>query len=109
MDERFSFEQLKSIPSFKGRLKYCIDTLGFRIGSGSSRTCFQLDDNRILKLAMNEKGIAQNSVEGQRDYYLEGLGVRPEIYNETDFDNNLWIVCEYVLPAKKQTSKKYLE
>lgn len=108
MDERFSFEQLKSIPSFKGRLKYCIDTLGFRIGSGSSRTCFQLDDNRILKLAMNEKGIAQNSVEGQRDYYLEGLGVRPEIYNETDFDNNLWIVCEYVLPAKKADFKKVL-
>lgn len=108
MDERFSFEQLKSIPSFKGRLKYCTDTLGFRIGSGSSRTCFQLDDNRILKLALNAKGIAQNSVEGQRDYYLDGLGIRPEIYNETDFDTNLWIVCEYVLPAKKADFPKVL-
>lgn len=100
MSEQFSFETLKSIQSFRGRLKYCVETLGFRIGSGSSRTCFQLDDNRILKLALNAKGIAQNEVEARTDYNLDSLGIRPEIYDETDYENNWFIVCEYVLPAK---------
>jgi hypothetical protein len=108
MSEQFSFDKLKSIPSFSGRLKYCNDTLGFRIGSGSSRTCFQLDDNRILKLALNAKGIAQNEVEARIDYNLDSLGIRPEIFDETDYENNWFIVCEYVLPAKANDFKQTL-
>lgn len=106
--EGFSFEKLKEIPSFRGRLKYCMNNLGFKIGTGSSRACFQLDDNRILKLALNAKGIAQNNVESRLDYNLDSLGIRPEIYDETDFENNLFIVCEYVLPAKKADFKQEL-
>lgn len=108
MSEQFSFETLKSIQSFRGRLKYCAETLGFRIGSGSSRTCFQLDDNRILKLALNAKGIAQNEVEARTDYNLDSLDIRPEIYDETDYENNWFIVCEYVLPAKANDFNKTL-
>lgn len=108
MSEAFSFDTLKRINSFNGRLKYCLDTLGFRVGSGSSRTCFQLDDNRILKLALNAKGIAQNEVESRVDNNLDSLGIRPEIYDETDYENNWFIVCEYVLPAKKADFKQTL-
>lgn len=106
ISEQFSFDTLKQIPSFKERLQYCVKTLGYRIGSGSSRTCFQLDDNRILKLALNNKGIAQNNVEGRMDINLDQLGVRPDIFDETDFENNWFIVCEYVLPARVADFKK---
>ena len=108
MSDSFSFDALKQIPSFRGRLQYCIKTLGFRCGTGSSRTCFQLDDNRILKLALNNKGIAQNELEGRMDIYLDSLGVRPTIFDETDSDNNWFIVCEYVLPARVADFKRLL-
>ena len=109
MSDSFSFDVLKQIPSFRGRLQYCIKTLGFRCGTGSSRTCFQLDDNRILKLALNNKGIAQNELEGRMDIYLDSLGVRPTIFDETDSDNNWFIVCEYVLPARVADFKRLLD
>lgn len=63
MSESFSFEELKAIKSFKGRYEYCLKTLGPTQGRGSSRVVFQLSDERVLKLALNEKGIAQNEVE----------------------------------------------
>lgn len=106
MSEQFSFERLKQIPTFKGRLDYCQQTCGFRVGTGSSRTCFQLDDNRILKLALNQKGIAQNEVESRRDPNLDSLGLRPQIFDESDRENNWFIVCEYVLPARVKDFKQ---
>lgn len=35
----------------------------YRIGSGSSRIVFALDNNTVIKMAKNEKGIAQNLAE----------------------------------------------
>lgn len=101
MSDDFSFDTLKNINTFKGRLEYCKKNLGPHIGKGSSRICFQLDDNTILKLAINYKGIAQNEVEARFDAFLDNLNIRPEIYDETDYDDYLFIVCEYVLPARK--------
>lgn len=94
----FSLEELSRIPSFKGRYEYCVRELGPTQGRGSSRVVFQLDDSKILKLALNNKGIAQNGAEC--DYYLQQIGLTPEIFNH---DNDWkWMVCEYVLPAKKR-------
>lgn len=103
-DEQFSLETLSSISSFRGRYNYCLAHIGKHVGKGSSRATFQLDDSKVLKLAYNEKGIAQNEQEGQEDYYLQQLGIVPEIY-ETD-DNYKWIITEYVLPAKSQDFKQ---
>lgn len=47
-----------------------------RIGQGSDRTVFQLDNNRVLKVAHTARGLAQNRYEG--DYYL--TSVVPEVY-----------------------------
>lgn len=102
-DDTFSLEELSSIRSFRGRYNYCVQHLGNHIGKGSSRATFQLDDEKVLKLAINEKGIAQNSQEGQKDYYLEQLDVVPQLF-ETD-ENYGWIISEYVLPAKSQDFK----
>ena len=100
MSDRFSFTELKNIRSFKGRYQYCLRTLGPTQGRGSSRVIFQLSDEKILKLALNKKGIAQNEVEC--DWGIQKYDVVPEIYNESDTENYYYLVSEYVLPAKEQ-------
>lgn len=99
-DYVFNVKELSGISSFKGRYKYCIEHLGSPIGRGSGRVVFQIDDYRVLKLALNQKGQAQNEVEitngnGQGMY----SGLFPMILQCDKYDDN-WIVSEYVLPAK---------
>ena len=67
MDDSFDFEELSSLPSYNARLKYCTQHLGKHIGKGSSRVTFQIDDENVLKLAFNQKGVAQN-IEEERAY-----------------------------------------
>lgn len=60
----FSFETLTSQSSYKKRIDYCKQMLGQPIGKGLSRIVFQISDERVLKVAKNQKGIAQNEAEG---------------------------------------------
>lgn len=101
VSDEFSFETLKLLPSFNRRLTYCKEHLGPNIGQGSSRIVFQLTDEICLKLAKNEKGIAQNELEfrNSEDYYIDNLF--PKVFDESDSENYLFLVSEYVLPAKK--------
>lgn len=105
MSDEFSFETLKSLPSFNQRLNYCKEHLGPNIGQGSSRIVFQLTDEICLKLAKNEKGIAQNELEfrNSEDYYIDNLF--PKVFDESDSENYLFLVSEYVLPANKSDFK----
>ena len=102
MSDEFSFDTLKSLKTFRDRKNYCDKYLGFNVGSGSSRLVYQLDDEKVLKLAKNEKGIAQNEQEysfGQEKF----VDVTPHIFNEMcDIVNFTFIVSEYVLPAKEK-------
>lgn len=99
MDNTFSFEELSNSRSFNAAFKYCTKHLGRHIGKGSSRVTFQIDDEKVLKLAWNEKGVAQN-LEEIRAY---GDDIFPKVFdNDT---NDLWIISEFVLPAKKQDFK----
>ena len=100
MGDMFSFDELKNIASFKGRYDYCVRTLGPTQGRGSSRVIFQLSDDKVLKLALNQKGIAQN--EAECDWGVQQYDVVPEIFNESDTDNYYFLVSEYVLPAKEE-------
>ena len=100
MGESFSFDKLKSIRSFKERYNYCLQTLGPTQGRGSSRVIFQLSDERVLKLALNAKGIAQN--EAECDWGIQSYDVVPEIFNESDTEKYHFLVSEYVLPAKEE-------
>ena len=67
----FNMRVLKSLPSYAKRLQYCQQFLR-KIGSGSSRVVFAVDDEKVLKVAKNKKGIAQNQEEMQdwrQSYY----------------------------------------
>lgn len=103
MMQNFSIDTLYSLPSYSAKVKYCKQMLGNPIGNGTSRMVFQIDDETVLKLAKNDKGIAQNEQEGQPDWYLETLGVTPKVYHDYNkTDDYTFIVSEYVIPAKKQ-------
>lgn len=96
MLDDFSLDTMKSLTSFNAKLKYCKQMLGYPIGKGSSRIVFQIDDEKVLKLAYNNKGVAQNEVEA--DWGAQGYGVLPTLF-END-DDGEYIITEYVLPAK---------
>ena len=64
----FSFEDFDRINSYSQKLKYASDHLT-RMGSGSSRVIFKIDEEKVLKVAKNIKGLAQNSTE--QDYSIQ--------------------------------------
>jgi hypothetical protein len=93
----------KSLNTFKDRVRYCEDNL-IRISSGSGRIVYKIDETKVLKLAKNNKGIAQNNVEidFSNDHMWNGL--IPEVY---DYDEDgKWIETEL---ARKLTQKKFKE
>lgn len=110
VDDTFSYDELKSITTLSGRVKYCRQHLGMPIGNGSSRMVFQIDDNWCLKLAKNQKGLAQNEEEGKvlNDYYLNGLDIFPDVSDVSDDENWTFLVSQYVLPATKKDFEHYL-
>ena len=98
----FNISSLKELKSFKQRLDYCAGHLQ-RLGSGSSRIVFKIDDGTVLKLAKNRKGVSQNNTES--DYTIQSHygGVIAKIKNYCDDD--LWIVCELARKVKKEDFK----
>ena len=105
--EGFSLEELTAIPSLKGKLRYCQQFLGTPVGKGTARIVFQIDDEKVLKLALNQKGIAQNEVEGQNDWFKIQYSIFPTVFEKDDKDW-AWIVSEFVLPAKRSDFKHVL-
>lgn len=101
--ESWNIEEFKKLNSFNSRIQYCQKHLK-RISSGSSRIVYMVDDTKVLKIAKNKKGIAQNEVEinMSTDYMWDGIIA--EIY---DYDENgLWV--EMAL-ARKVTEKNFKE
>jgi len=105
--EGFRLDCLISAKSFAERVRYCKNMLGFPIGNGSSRMVFQIDDETCLKLAKNKKGVAQNKEEIRiaSDNFISYI---PKVFNGSDEENGLWIITQYVLPAKPQDFNEIL-
>jgi hypothetical protein len=94
----FNMEEFKLLTSFAARVRYCAERLP-RLGSGSARIVYKIDEGTVLKLAKNGKGIAQNEEE-ERAY---GDDIFPKIF-DSDI-NSTWLISEFVLPAKAQDFK----
>lgn len=87
----WNLEEFKKLTSFKARIDYCRQHLG-KPHSGSSRLVFIVDNEKVLKLAKNSKGIAQNEVEIDLsdDNYLENILAK---VFDSDY-NSLWVEME---------------
>jgi hypothetical protein len=99
----WDMETFKNLPSFNKRVQYAKERLG-KLGQGSARIVFSIDDNTVIKIARNAKGLAQNEVEidvGSKDWY-------PFVTKVTDFDsdNSFWLEAEKAKPIKKSEFKK---
>lgn len=98
----FNMDVFKSLTSFAARVRYCNEKLQ-RISSGSARIVYKIDDEKVLKLAKNKKGIAQNEAESG-DYYLQQIGCFAKIY---DIDENgLWIEMQLARKVKPSDFKR---
>lgn len=100
--QNFLPEFLK-ITSFAGRMKYANQNLQ-RIGSGTGRVVYDIDGQKVLKLAKNQKGIAQNEAEAGAGYYRDTQNIITEVFDNADDDS--WLISE---KAKKVNEKRIKE
>lgn len=99
--ESFSFQQLEDINSYAGKLRYAESHLQ-KLASGSARVVYKVDDTKVLKMAKNKKGLAQNEVEAQG--YLQNYDIVAQVF-ETDH-NDYWIEMEYARKVSKADFKR---
>lgn len=103
----FNLETLKGIKSFKGRVDYCRKFLK-RLGSGSSRIVFDYNDQYVIKLAKNRKGLAQN--ESENMIYDDYFDLLAEIVDKDTYSNHiLYIVMEKAKPIKETEFEQLTE
>lgn len=99
-------DEFEKIQSFSGKLKYASTHLP-KIASGSGRAVFKIDDSKVLKIAKNKKGLAQNNVESE--YLLQKYDITARTFDRGDVVKNIgpfWIEMEL---AKKLTPTKFKE
>lgn len=97
----FNMDEFKTLKSFNKRIQYCEQHLN-RISSGSSRIVYAIDQEKVLKLAKNKKGIDQNLIEISKgnDSYLSDIVANIFNYEE----NGLWVEMEF---ARKLTESDF--
>ena len=94
----FNMEEFKSIRSFADRVKYCENRLK-KLGAGTSRRVYQIDNEKCLKLAKNRKGIAQNIEEINLGNDMYAGSCFAKVY---DYDSNgLFVEMELARKAKE--------
>ena len=99
----FDMEMFKSLGSHAGRNRYAAEHLQ-KLAQGSSRIVYKIDDEKVLKLAKNDKGIAQNGTEiswGNDSYFGSVLA---KVFDSDDRD--LWVEMELARKINKSEFKK---
>ena len=99
----FNMDEFKSLTSFAARIRYCEQHLQ-RISSGSSRIVYKIDDEKVLKLAKNKKGLAQNEVEIEWSQYHDISDITARVFDS--HPDNLWVEMELARKLKKSEFKK---
>lgn len=108
MDEEypstFDMEHFKTLSKFAERVRYCDQHLK-KISSGSARIVYLVDDKMVLKLAKNQKGIAQCETEIQwgGDSYFDEILARTIEYHP----DGLWVEMELAKKIKKSDFQRF--
>lgn len=87
----FDLEYFSKLNSFKKRADYCQTHLK-RISSGSGRIVYMVDDTKVLKLAKNPRGVAQNEIEAKYSNYQDISDITAKVFASDD--RNLWVEME---------------
>lgn len=103
MSNSFNIDQFENLSSFAARKRYADEKL-YKIGAGSARIVYRIQGGKVLKLAKNVKGIAQNKLECElgNDYYASTNLTKVFDCNP----NNLWVLVE---EAKKLTPTRFYQ
>lgn len=97
---KFDLKQFKSLEHVK-HLNLYAETYLEKIGRGSSRAAYVFSSRYVLKIAVNNKGIAQN--EAEVDAYTNPQS-KPVIAKIYDFDPDYkWLMSELVRPLDNET------
>lgn len=84
----FNFNNLLALPSYTKRVNYVEEKLQ-RISSGSSRIVYKIDEEKVLKVAKNKKGLSQNIVES--DWGIQSMYSNEEKIVVIDFGLTNWV------------------
>ena len=101
--EAFKIENLNAQKSYTAKKRYLASHLK-PIGSGTGRIVYYVDNTKCIKLAKNEKGLAQNRVESQGYIQNEYSDVVALVLSSDD--NDYWHEMEL---AKKISPKRFTE
>jgi hypothetical protein len=101
----FDIFSFKNIRGYAAKLRYAESYLGKPLGRGTARVVYRVDNDKVLKLAKNKKGIAQNEVEinWSGDNYYGDVMARIFDY---DRDDSLWVEMELAFRSKKSDFKR---
>jgi hypothetical protein len=101
----FNMEEFKKLNSFASRVRYCEQHLQ-RISSGSSRIVYKIDEEKVLKLAKNKKGLAQNETEigMSKDFYFNHLFAHVFDFHQDD----LWLEMELAKKVSPSTFRQII-
>lgn len=98
-------KEFESISSFSGKLKYANSHL-VKIASGSGRTVFGIDKDKVLKVAKNRRGLAQNSVEAEK--FLQQYDIVAKVFDVDDhYLKNIGPFYVEMELAKKMTRSRF--
>lgn len=79
----FNWRTLEGLGSFEKRIAY-VDSHLKRIGAGSSRITYAVDEDKVLKVAKNRKGLAQNQEEIRIGSYPDVPDVLAKVFESSD-------------------------
>ena len=90
--EGFDLDKFLKMTTFAAQIRYANANLQ-RLASGSARIIYVIDDNTVLKLAKNIKGIAQNEAENSlSNDYMVPENIIAKVLEADEKDR--WIVME---------------
>jgi hypothetical protein len=98
-------EEFEKIRSFAGKLKYANERLT-KLATGSGRAVFKIDEQKVLKIAKNKKGLAQNSVEGEA--FIQNFSIVAKTFDVGDYLDNgpFWVEMELAKKVGKPRFKQ---
>lgn len=95
----FNLEKFKSFKVHQERLQYA-ESLLPKMGQGSARVVFAYSTGKVLKIARNVRGIAQN--EAELDIFTDP-NTKPVVARifDADTSKHIWLLSEIVKPLPK--------